>query len=118
MRRGEGTVWRLAFKGGLLAFLLNFGLVLALSPGSLLVLSLMNYGSTAIGGLYSGKRASYRESYQGLLAGLVKGFLDQSLMIFMGKLPNLLVVGLCGLAGLGGGFAAIHLYGTRKGRKT
>lgn len=112
------TNWVLAIKGGVLAFLLHFMLVLLLDGTNVIVLSLMNFGSIFIGGLYSGKRAPSREMYHGMLAGLVKGVLDQSLMLFVGSAPNLLTVIISAFVGLTGGIAARHLYDTRKITRT
>ena len=110
------TNWSAATKGGLLAFVLHFLLVLAFDGTSVVVLSLMNFGSVFVGGMYAGKRAPFQEMYHGMLAGLVKGVLDQLLMVLMGKPPSAIAVVAVVVVGLLGGLSARYVYGTRRSR--
>ncbi len=109
----QGTNWALAIKGGLLAFVLHFILVLLLDGTDVVVLSVMNFGSVLVGGLYAGKRAPFREMRHGMLAGLIKGVLDQSLVIIINTPPNLISILLSAGVGLVGGFSARYVYHTR-----
>ena len=112
------TNWAVVSKGGLIAFVLHFLLVLTLDGTSVIVLSLMNFGSVFVGGMYAGKRAPFQEMYHGMLAGLVKGVLDQLLMVVLGKTPSAIAVVAVAAVGLLGGLSARYLYKTRGGRRS
>lgn len=111
------TNWAAASKGGILAFVLHFLLVLLLDGTSVITLSLMNFGSVFVGGMYAGKRAPFQEMYHGMLAGLVKGVLDQLLMVLMGSAPSAIAVMAVAAVGLLGGLSARYVYRTRRGRR-
>jgi len=111
------TNWKEASKGGILAFFLNFVLVLALDGTGVVTLGLMNLGSAFVGGLYAGRRTPYQEMYHGMLAGLVKGVLDQLLMVLVGTAPSATGIMAVVAVGLLGGISARRIYRTRGGRK-